>query len=107
MIPGVKNASRWWSSFVYSLFVDPFHDVLEIDRLLPAQESQIAAGEGVGPSLPPPSSPPPVVRNKKTVSYLSGQGLSIAIAKASCDPMVAFGIELDHQNRFLAIFQFF
>ena len=53
MIPGVKNASRWWSSFVYSLFVDPFHDVLEIHRLLPAQETQTAAGEGGGDPLLP------------------------------------------------------
>ena len=33
MIPGVKNAASWWSSFVYSLSVDPFHDVLGIYRL--------------------------------------------------------------------------
>ena len=52
MILGVKDAARWWSSFVYSWFVDPFHDVPEIHRLLPAQEWQIAAGEGV-PTSPP------------------------------------------------------
>ena len=46
--------------------------------------------------------PPPI-----WPGYLSGQGLAIAIAKASCDPMGVFGIEADHQNRFLAIFGFF
>ena len=30
MIPGAKNAARWWSSFVYSLSADPFRGVLEI-----------------------------------------------------------------------------
>ena len=30
MIQSSKNAASWWSSFVYSLSVDPFHDVLGI-----------------------------------------------------------------------------
>ena len=30
MIPGAKNAAGWWSAFVYSFSVDPFHDVPEI-----------------------------------------------------------------------------
>ena len=30
MNQGAKNAAGWWSSFVYNLSVDPFHDVLGI-----------------------------------------------------------------------------
>ena len=49
LIRVAKTAAGWWSSFVYVLFVDSFHDVSEIPRLLPGQELQIAAGGGVGP----------------------------------------------------------
>ena len=35
MIQGSKNAASWWSSFVCSLRVDPFRDVLGILVTIP------------------------------------------------------------------------